>query len=42
MIILNNIFSESLGSESILTPYGKNPYDSNENTENKKYLIVVS
>lgn len=42
MIILNNIFSESLDSESILTSDGKNPYDSNDNTENRKYPIVVS
>lgn len=42
MIILKNIFSESLVSESILTSDGKNLYDSNDNTENRKYLIGIS
>lgn len=42
MIILKNIFSESLVSESILISDGKNPYDSSDNTENRKYLIAIS
>lgn len=42
MIILNNIFKESLDSESILTSDEKNSHDSNDSTENMKYLIAVS
>lgn len=39
---LKNIFSRSLVPESFLTLDRKNPHYSNDNTEDRKYLIAIS